>query len=175
MATVNAWLVPIAGRADAERSLRTLLGGRLGLAADDVPLEPRDGGKPHLGPAAGLPDLRFNLSHSGERALIAITEGVEVGVDIERLTPRRPEEYLRDWCRREAYVKGTGTGLRGRPRQLAFERVGPRHWAVIDGGSTVEGWRVFDLDPGAGYVAALATASEVDVSISLDESFAEGA
>ena len=176
MTTANAWLVPIAGRADAEQSLRALLGERLGLAPDDVPLSVREDGKPQLDPAARLPDLRFNLSHSGERALIAIAEGVEIGVDIERVTPRRPPEYLRDWCRREAYVKGTGAGLRGRPRQLAFEGLGPGRWAVVDAGSEVEHWRVLDLDldPGSGYVAALAAASEVDVSISLDESVAEG-
>jgi 4'-phosphopantetheinyl transferase len=172
--TVHLWVVRIAERADAAAMLRSRLGERLGLAPDDVPLAVRDDGKPRLVPAAGLPDLRFNLSHSGERALIAIAEGVEIGVDIERITPRRPEEYLRDWCRREAYVKGTGAGLRGRPRQLAFDPAGAGSWAVVDGESMVEGWRVFDLDAGSGYVGALAAGSEVDVSISLDAAVTQG-
>ena len=48
-------------------------------------------GEPYV---VGLPvDLRLNLSHAGERALIALTVGREVGIDIEEpevaIRPRR--------------------------------------------------------------------------------------
>jgi 4'-phosphopantetheinyl transferase len=44
-------------------------------------------GKPALDPPSSL---RFNLSHSGERALVALAWGREVGVDIEdRRNPKR--------------------------------------------------------------------------------------
>src|SRR5262245_7901572 len=39
-------------------------------------------GKPSL---AGEQDLRFNMSHSHEVALLAVTRGVEVGVDVEHV------------------------------------------------------------------------------------------
>jgi 4'-phosphopantetheinyl transferase len=172
-ARADVWLVTIADRADANRRLRMLLGERRGLDPGEVPILEDPGGKPHLDRAAVLGDLRFNLSHSGERALIAIAEGVEVGVDIERVTPKRSPEYLRDWTRREAYLKGTGAGLRGGPREIAFELAGA-HLAVIDHGERAAGWRVIDLDAGPGYVAALAAASEVDVRLRLDPALAPG-
>jgi phosphopantetheinyl transferase len=56
-------------------------------------------------------DLRFNLSHSGPLALIAVSAGREVGVDIERARERYTAEFLRTWVAREAVVKCRGLGL----------------------------------------------------------------
>jgi hypothetical protein len=96
-------------------------------------------GKPRL--AVAPERLSFNLSHSGDLALVAIAPGgVEVGVDLERLRPRRdlvrlaerrlptadaaavadaaegPEReaaFYAAWTRHEARVKCTGSGLGG--------------------------------------------------------------
>ena len=152
-----------------------LLGERLGIDAALVPIVEAEGGKPRLEPDAGLADLRFNLSHSGERALIAIAEGVELGVDVERVTAKRSPEYLRDWTRREAYLKGRGTGLRGGPREIVCSNAARGALAVIDHGERIAGWRVVDLDIREGYVAALAADSEVDVRLRLDPALAQGA
>lgn len=101
-------------------------------------------GKPALlfeGPTPAA-DLRFNLSHSGEIALYAVTAGREVGIDVE--VPRRrvdelaiaervlgkeqarrladldsqarTREFIRAWVTREASVKCRGTGLGTAPR-----------------------------------------------------------
>jgi 4'-phosphopantetheinyl transferase len=86
-------------------------------------------GKPHL-PLS--PELRFNLSHSHELALVAVTLDYEVGVDIERLRPLprfvaladrffppsepRPTDeidFFRHWTRVEAILKARGVGLYG--------------------------------------------------------------
>ncbi len=116
--------------------LRNLLGAYLERPPSAVSLWRRPGGKPDLGATAGS-DLRFNLSHSGDHALLAITRGTEVGVDIECarpipdldrlarrvLTPaerralaglpadRRARAFLRCWTRKEAYAKARGTGV----------------------------------------------------------------
>ncbi len=99
-------------------------------------------GKPRLCRRAGLePDLRFNLSHSGARMLVAVTAGHEIGVDIEcalqrgarsrheralaarRFGPEqarrlgelepdaRTREFLRAWSAHEATLKCLGSGL----------------------------------------------------------------
>ena len=60
-------------------ALRIVLGERLGVAPTDVAFALSEHGKPEL-PGSRV---RFNLAHSGERALIAVGD-VEVGVDLER-------------------------------------------------------------------------------------------
>lgn len=91
-------------------------------------------GKPAL--AGAHQAIRFNLSHAGERALIAVTLAREVGVDIEQERPidhaalaRRffspaereaiaalPDEerspaFFRVWARKEAFIKALGEGI----------------------------------------------------------------
>ncbi len=101
-------------------------------------------GKPALRPPAGRkPDLRFNLSHSGAHALVAVTAGREVGVDIQCVARRgarrkhelaiaarlfgpeqarrlgelgpdaRTRQFLRAWSAHEAALKCAGAGLAG--------------------------------------------------------------
>src|ERR1041384_645151 len=52
--------------------LRSLLGVYLNRAPQDLRFETTAAGKPHL--ASGLGQLQFNVSHSGEYVLIAITD-----------------------------------------------------------------------------------------------------
>jgi phosphopantetheinyl transferase len=93
--------------------LRALLASYLDCdpRALDFVLGPR--GKPALLVEEGTPamDLRFNLSHSGSLALVAVSSEREVGVDIECADGRRTEEFLHAWVMREAVGKCRGTGL----------------------------------------------------------------
>jgi 4'-phosphopantetheinyl transferase len=164
---VDVVLLVIRERAEARARLLELLAERLRCRASDVHLIEGERGKPALAPGSALPDLRFNLSHSGDRAVLAIAQGVELGVDLERITPRRGREYLADWTRREAYAKGVGLGLAGGVRQLEFQTREDGSRSVQDG-REVPGWRVVDLDLGEDLVGALAADSEVDVRTRLD-------
>jgi 4'-phosphopantetheinyl transferase len=111
-------------------------------------------GKPYL---AGIPDLYFNLSHSNDRALIAVSRTSEVGVDIERVraipglaeiaeryfppgdeAPAGEVEFFRRWTQIEAVLKASGLGLYGAG-------------APLD-----ERWWVREIDAGPGYAAAVA-------------------
>jgi 4'-phosphopantetheinyl transferase len=132
-------------RGAARRALAAILADYLGAEAE---LRVDPDGKPRL--AAAPERLSFNLSHSGELALVAIAPGgVEVGVDVERLRPRRDLVRLAQrwlpaadatavaaaeagereavfyaaWTRHEARVKCAGTGLAGPapgPEVVAF-------------------------------------------------------
>ncbi|MFM8360450.1 MAG: 4'-phosphopantetheinyl transferase family protein, partial [Verrucomicrobiota bacterium] len=73
----------------ARARLRRLLGAALGLEPADVPLVTGPRGKPRLDPSAGLPDLRFNLAHAGDRAALALAWAREVGIDLEPVAPGR--------------------------------------------------------------------------------------
>lgn len=126
-----------------------------------VELRVGEHGKPML--AAPGSSLRFNLSHSADRALVAVAWEREVGVDIERIEPRgdllalarrafepaeaeaiadlpeaaRPAAFHAAWTRREAVAKCLGTGLTAPLPQGAEVRAAP-------------------LDVGPGYAAAVA-------------------
>lgn len=120
----------VAGRA----RLRALLGGQLGLDPRTLAFVQNEFGKPRL---AGHPSLHFSLSHSGDQAVLAVSEQREIGIDIERVRPldhldlarryfhpnevsaiesvRPPDEQLlaffRIWTLKEAVVKAIGRGL----------------------------------------------------------------
>ncbi len=119
----------------ARWALRGALARYLQRGLAEVELEIGTHGKPEL--AVSSRSLRFNLSHSGNRALIAIVRGREVGVDVEwidpsrdvlRLAPRalgpagsaavaeaplarRQAAFHAAWSRREAVAKCLGCGL----------------------------------------------------------------
>jgi 4'-phosphopantetheinyl transferase len=153
LAAAERWIV-------ARAAVRIVLGGRLGLAPAEVEIATGAHGKPEL---VGAP-LRFNHSHSGDRALVALADGVEVGVDVERTARRstaiertltdgeraaltggdRHTELLRIWCRKEALAKAIGGGLGWAPE--TFDTSAPDGHALVD------------LELGEGYVGALAVA-----------------
>jgi 4'-phosphopantetheinyl transferase len=127
---------PVACRrhAVARGTLRALLGSFTGQPPRSVAIETGPSGKPRLADADGL---HFNVSHSGDLALICVSGRGPVGVDVESVRPvpsagaiarRRfapvearfveegdPAEadrrFLLCWTRKEAVVKAIGTGL----------------------------------------------------------------
>ncbi|MFD3678128.1 4'-phosphopantetheinyl transferase family protein [Streptomyces sp. NPDC058613] len=140
-------------------------------------------GRPTL--AGGAPAVEFSLSRSGGLAVVALA-AVPVGVDVEsrafrhpdspldgmirRLHPaeraalaelppaQREEGFLSCWVRKEAYLKGIGTGL---PGGLAGQCVGLAADLAADGrgpAPTPRGWAFADLDLPPGHRAALAVA-----------------
>ncbi|RKQ88140.1 4'-phosphopantetheinyl transferase [Solirubrobacter pauli] len=133
-------------------ALRILLCARLGCIPEDLQIEVTEHGKPYL---PGSP-LHFNLSHSGDRALIALSEACEVGVDIERpgRNVRAVERTLSDgeratgddllqvWCRKEAWAKALGGGLGWSPERFDTTRT--------------NGFALADLPLDGGYRGALA-------------------
>lgn len=88
-------------------ALRQALSRYLGVEPGALELRSAAAGKPWL---ADAPDLRFNLSHSAAVALIAISVGREVGIDVERRR-HRPAAFYEEWTRREAIGKCFGVGL----------------------------------------------------------------
>lgn len=162
----------------AHVALRLLLGAQLNIAADRVRFwrEPCPCcGGPHGRPAPREPQapLHFSLSHSGNLALLAFAS-TPVGADVQTkgsaaaadeikgvLHPReeaelaacseagRPGAFARAWVRKEAYLKGLGTGL---ARSPSLDYLGTGTAAVAG----PPGWRVQDVAVPRGYAAAVA-------------------
>ncbi len=172
--------------------LRLLLGRYLGVAPGCVEFGTSDTGKPTL-PGTGL---SFNVSHTQGLALIAVAAGLEVGVDVERvraqpnhldmatryftpgesqrlnaLPPTESERaFFHVWTRKEAFLKAIGLGLsHGLERfEVSVPPDEPCRLLHIDGNADAAArWTLLNLEPAAGYVAALAvegTGYEVEMS-----------
>jgi 4'-phosphopantetheinyl transferase len=165
-------------------ALRAILASYLDVAPASLEFGEGTHGKPFLAAPADGRLLRFSLSHSGELALVAVTLGREVGVDVERVRPLddldglvarylspperealsrvaaddRLRAFFEIWTLKEAYLKACGDGLL---RELdAFDvTVGdaqPRLLAVRDRPGDEVRWALRRLTPRGGYTAALA-------------------
>lgn len=132
--------------------------------------------------------LRFNMSHSHDLALIALTEDHELGVDVEYMRAdsasadiaRRffsPVEveifnslaeedqvaaFFRCWTRKEAFIKATGKGL-SQPLDGFDVTLGPREPAALlrVDGEDASRWTLSDVKIDEGYAAALAVEGRV--------------
>jgi 4'-phosphopantetheinyl transferase len=132
-----------------------------------------------------LAALRFNLSHSSELALIGVCSGHELGVDLERIkqiseadrivasffSPAEHAEFaaipddakalafFRGWTRKEAVLKGLGTGLAGLSAQheTGFGTTElPAHFVPACPPPGVKEWRLWEAAPRPGFVATVA-------------------
>lgn len=152
---------------------RRILGRFTGLPADSVRLGVGPHGKPYL---PDHPAIEFNLSHSGDLALMAVAGGHPIGIDLEALRAvpdassiaeryfapgeradlaRLPLEarelaFLRCWTRKEAYLKALGTGLQ---QPLDGFRVSVGSEARFLSSGPEEAWSLRDVSPESGYVA----------------------
>lgn len=148
----------------AHAALRRLLGAYTGTPPERVRLTrapcPLCGG-PHGRPRLAGPGPHFSLSHTRDLSVLAFA-GTPVGADVEILRepgvaaavarilhPRetaelgalapgaRPAALARAWVRKEAYLKGLGTGL-GRAPDRDYVGTGPRPAALA-------GWTLADV------------------------------
>ena len=143
--------------------VRSVLGSYLGIAPGELRFRTGAHGKPHLDGVCT--SLRFNLSHSDDLLLLAVTHAREIGIDVEFMRGDVPFETLADhyfhpedawdlrllpaekkawkfydiWTTTEAQLKAGGTGLADGPRVVEPDR-----------------WSLLRLSPAAGYAAALA-------------------
>jgi 4'-phosphopantetheinyl transferase len=163
--------------------LRTILG--LYLKCDPRVVEfaygPR--GKPLL--ADSETGLRFNLAHSEEMAICAVTSNRWVGVDVEAIRPmteleqiarrffcrgevvrllslhpvERLQGFFNCWTRKEAYLKATGQGVAAGLDQFEVT-LAPGDTPLMLSNrfapEELQRWTLYDLQPLRGYAAALA-------------------
>lgn len=113
--------------------LRNILGRYLHRDPAELKFSVNQYGKPALVDST----LEFNLSHSGDFALIAVTQGRRIGVDVEHIRQgisshviaqqyfsksevaelqslpleQRVNGFFTCWTRKEAYIKAQGLGL----------------------------------------------------------------
>lgn len=154
--------------------LRRRLAEMLGTDAAAIAFRYNEHGKPELD------DIHFNVSHSDNLAVIAVSRDEPVGIDVERIAPKHdvlslartafssaecealsamdPAEqiaaFYRTWARKEAYLKLLGTGF-SRPSDSFTVPVTAEPFSIV------EECALRDLDVHPLFACAIATSREM--------------
>jgi 4'-phosphopantetheinyl transferase len=166
--------------------LRKILAQTVNESPSKISIKKTEHGKPYL---ADNPEVVFNLSHSANTLVIAVSRNCQLGIDIEHCKQRTnlqglvdkcfseeesaywrtlPEaqkmhEFYRFWTRKEAFVKATGRGIALGLHQCVINPENPAKFLSIPkeyGHAST--WSVWDMSIGDEICGALVA----DTSIS---------
>lgn len=140
-------------------------------------------GKPHL---VHYPHLQFNLSHSGDTAMIAIGRQFPLGIDVEHFSARPyhgiatnlfstseiqflknthpsllPLVFFTIWVQKEAFIKAVGMGLSYPTQQFSVPALPCEKAQVIDPLSNTT-WQMHSFMPTFHCCAALCHHPDID-------------
>ena len=176
---------------------REVLAGYLGARPERLDFATGEHGKPRVRSGEKEPEIEFNLSHSGEIALVAVAQSQAVGIDIQKWNENLeylaisqrffsssehdniaaangnaslPHKFYSCWTRKEAYIKATGYGI---SRGLGhFDvAVAPAPAVLREDRLDPDApnrWRLEDLGVPSGYSAALAVEGPLDLVVVQD-------
>ena len=166
-------------------SLRKILGRYLHQNPAELTFSVSQYGKPALVNST----LEFNLSHSGDFALIAVTQGRKIGVDVERIRQgisshviaqqyfskaevaelqslpieQREAAFFICWTRKEAYIKAQGLGL-ALPLESFDVSLTPGQPAILRAtrpeSQEAAHWMLRSLDVDSNYAGAIAVEND---------------
>ncbi|NWF98178.1 MAG: 4'-phosphopantetheinyl transferase superfamily protein [Nitrospirae bacterium] len=165
--------------------LRLLLSKYSGEKPEEIVFYNNNYGKPYIMLNPDLPKIFFNISHSHKMAVIAISNGYEIGIDIEYLLRKinfediarrffsnienkklnslsgnlRKEAFFRCWTRKEAYLKAKGVGISGSFKSFEvsiFPEENPEIIAIDGQHSDEDNWSLFDIIHIHNYIGAIA-------------------
>jgi 4'-phosphopantetheinyl transferase len=172
----------------ARGSVRSILGAYTQSKAEDLLFFYSAQGKPTL--HRPVSDIRFNVSHSRDLALLAIARGRDLGVDVEwkkedieveklverffsiqesrSLLSQAPEKkiaaFFRGWTCKEAFLKAQGMGLSRSLNSFDVDmNVGQpaRLLATRPDATEADRWFLRELEVAEQYAAAVAVAGPI--------------
>jgi 4'-phosphopantetheinyl transferase len=165
--------------------LREILSSYLTVEPAQLRFDYGSSGKPFLATSPEGHNLNFNLSHSADLMLIALTRSCMIGVDVEWMyaiediekvashlfsirqlsrlmalsSEQRLPAFFSGLTRKEAYLKATGAGLTDAVRQIEVSFLANETAPVL----TISGdpqaaacWTLIDLAPAPGFIGAVA-------------------
>jgi 4'-phosphopantetheinyl transferase len=172
----------VAGRG----ALRFVLGKHINEHPRAVRITYGPHGRPELDAKT---QVRFNLAHSGDRAVIAVSEAVPIGIDIEAALPipdadtlaslvfsadelrqlaaaaDKSDAFLRGWTRKEAFLKALGTGLGGADDVCSVSLAEPAFLEVRPPHGPTGEWTLRDLSDAGAVIALAVRARDATVEV----------
>lgn len=165
--------------------LRTILASYTNSPPEQLCFATEEFGKPYLAMNDKLPSVMFNLSHSGNKMLLAVSYQYDIGVDIEAWNNKidcalianhcfadservfwenlpdneKDAAFYQFWTRKESFIKAVGAGLSLNVAEVITNTTGFLAIPAVYG--TANEWRVLDLDLSHGISAAL-TVKNID-------------
>ena len=166
--------------------LRTILSRYLDIAPDEIQFSYGTYGKPTLTNSLGEEIVNFNVSHSNNLALVGVTRGRQLGIDLEYIQrdfaceeiakrvfssqeiatlndlpgDLKHEAFFNCWTRKEAYIKARGLGLSYPLNQFEVSLIPgePAQLIGMNGDDLFEAsrWSLQELELGSKYAGALA-------------------
>lgn len=172
----------------AHAILRIISGKYLNINPEKIKFNYSEFGKPSY---ALKTNINFNLSHSGEKALLAFINDFEIGADIEfikrdfdvldiaanffskkeiialnKITENDKERaFFRCWTRKEAFIKAEGSGLSFPLDKFSVTLDSDTDAKLIETQwdfSERERWSLFSSAPFKDYLIAIATKGSVN-------------
>ncbi len=164
--------------------LRSILSEYAGISAEALRFRQGRYGKLYLRRHAGA-RVHFNISHSRDRLLVAVSNSGPVGVDIEHQRPidaarlvrnwfsraerrewagttagSRLEAFFHGWARKEAFIKATGLGM-AMPLDSFSVSLHPGLAELREvRGVAPRRWRLSRIDAGPDCAAAVVTSGD---------------
>lgn len=169
----------------ARGALREILSAYIRISPARIRFSYNRYGKPALSDGEPFADLlRFSVSHSHGIALYGLTQGREIGIDIEhiradfasldiaehffspaeveslRAVPanQQTDAFFCCWSRKEAYIKALGKGLSHPLKEFAVSLAPGLPARLLNAGNDpheTARWSMLELFPADGYAAAL--------------------
>lgn len=146
-------------------------------------------GKPEIALAQNTLQLQFNVSHSHEMALIAVTQQHAVGVDVEYClrerhgldlakrffanaeykalaalpTSQQADAFFQIWTGKEAFIKAIGKGLSYPLDKFGVSLARPAKLSFIDDESlAIADWQLHTFSPASHYLATVCHAAGIN-------------
>lgn len=173
--------------AETRIALRKILAAYIRFNAHEIKFDYQQNGKPEISESQNPSCIRFNVSHSGNLAIIGVTSKRRIGVDIEKYRKMEFLEIARRyfseceygelqaipaqdlqryffscWTRKEALLKGLGEGIANLLDQVSVTACGPAEITYFRGNPDVtRQWSLMDVNVDPDYAAAIAFEGKV--------------